>query len=245
MIEAVILYSTNDHNFFKSCIDNLLKLNIKCHVVTYTHMWNGDEESQELLQKSINIFQDNNLVNFYTIKWHSGETPWYWEGLGRHLATQNISDDSDYTLYIDIDEIIDPEKFKQWIETKEIEKYDSIQMAQYWYWREPIYQSKTIEYTTVFLKTAIAKSLEFFQDGRASYFKAGNLKGQCGGSSPFIHHYSWVRTKEEMLNKVLNWGHAGERDWVGLIEEEFSRPFNGTDFVHGYSYNIVKNTFNL
>jgi hypothetical protein len=65
MIEAVILYSTNDHKFFKSCIDNLLKLNIKCHVVTYTHMWNGDEESQELLQKSINLFQDNNLVNFY------------------------------------------------------------------------------------------------------------------------------------------------------------------------------------
>ena len=29
------------------------------------------------------------------------------------------------------------------------------------------------------------------------------------------------------------------------IEEEFSRDFNGTDFVHGYSYNIVENTFNI
>lgn len=245
MIEAVILYSTNDYRFFKSCIDNLLKLNIKCHIITYTNMWNGDKENQELLQKSINLFQNIDLINFYNIEWHPGKTPWYWEGLGRYLATQKISDDSEYILYIDIDEIIDPEKFKKWIETKEIEKYDSIQLAQYWYWREPIYQSKNIEYTTVILKTKIAKSLEFFEDGRASYFKAGNIKGQCGGNDPFIHHYSWVRTKEEMLNKVSNWGHAGEKNWIQMVEEEFSRPFNGKDFVHGYNYNVVKNKFNI
>jgi hypothetical protein len=244
-MEAVILYSTNDYRFFKCCIDNLLKLNIKCHIVTYTHMWNGDEENQELLKKSINLFQNNDLVNFYTINWHPGESPWYWEGLGRYLATQNTPDDSDYILYIDIDEIVDPERFTEWINTEEIKKYDAIQLAQYWYWREPIYQSKNIEYTTVILNTKIAKQLEFFKDGRASYFKAGNIKGQCGGNNPFIHHFSWVRTKQEMLNKTSNWGHAGERNWEQMIETEFSRPFNGVDFVHGYEYNVVENIFNL
>ena len=48
-----------------------------------------------------------------------------------------------------------------------------------------------------------------------------------------------------MLKKVLNWGHKNDKNWSDLIEEEFSRPFNGTDFVHGYNYNIVENKFNI
>lgn len=244
-IEAIILYSSNDSRFAPACIQSLIKLGIRVHVITYTYMWNGTLEDQEILLNSLSTFVGNPLFFQYTIDWKEGHSPWYWEGLGRYLGTKEVLDSSKYVMYIDIDEIVDTEKFKQWIETKEIEKYDSIQLAQYWYWREPMYQSKNIEYTTVILKTKIAKSLEFFEDGRASYFKAGNIKGQCGKNEPFIHHYSWVRTKEEMLNKVSNWGHAGERNWVQMVEEEFSRPFNGTDFVHGYSYNIVENKFNI
>jgi hypothetical protein len=60
-----------------------------------------------------------------------------------------------------------------------------------------------------------------------------------------IHHYSWVRTKEEMLRKVKSWTHSGDRDWVSQVEKEFAHEFNGTDFVHGYEYNIVENKFNL
>jgi hypothetical protein len=48
-----------------------------------------------------------------------------------------------------------------------------------------------------------------------------------------------------MLLKVKNWGHNNDRDWQSLIEEEFSREFNGKDFVHGYTYTVVENTFNL
>ena len=62
---------------------------------------------------------------------------------------------------------------------------------------------------------------------------------------PMMHHFSWVRSKDEMITKVKNWGHASDKNWILLIEEEFSRSFNGTDFVHGYNYNIVENTFNL
>jgi len=61
-----------------------------------------------------------------------------------------------------------------------------------------------------------------------------------------IHHYSWVRTKEEMLKKVSNWGHARDKgDWKELVEMEYSRPFNGQDFLHNYQYIIVDNKFNI
>jgi hypothetical protein len=48
-----------------------------------------------------------------------------------------------------------------------------------------------------------------------------------------------------MLRKVKNWSHKNDRNWDDLIEEEFSRDFNGKDFVHNYSYEIVENKFKI
>jgi hypothetical protein len=39
-----------------------------------------------------------------------------------------------------------------------------------------------------------------------------------------------------MLKKVSTWAHKTDKNWNELIEEEFSRDFNGTDFVHNYKY---------
>jgi len=57
--------------------------------------------------------------------------------------------------------------------------------------------------------------------------------------SPLIHHYSWVRDREEMLKKVRSWGHNKDKNWEELVEKEFQGGFSGTDFVHGYKYKIV------
>jgi hypothetical protein len=48
-----------------------------------------------------------------------------------------------------------------------------------------------------------------------------------------------------MLRKVKSWTHSGDRDWVSQVEKEFEHEFNGSDFIHGYQYNIVENKFNL
>jgi hypothetical protein len=46
-----------------------------------------------------------------------------------------------------------------------------------------------------------------------------------------------------MLKKTSSWGHKDDKNWKELIEEEFSRPFNGTDFEWGYEYDIVEQPF--
>ena len=67
--------------------------------------------------------------------------------------------------------------------------------------------------------------------------KGGKIRDVLGlDDKPMFHHYSWVRTKEQLLLKVRCWSHNWERDWTKLVEEEFSRPFSGIDFVHGYSF---------
>ena len=245
MIEAVILYSTNDQRFFKSCIQNLLKVNIKCHVVTYSHMWKGLPEDENLLKESSEIFKDNPNYFQYQIQWEPRKDPWYWEGIGRYLATQQVSDDSEYILYIDIDEIVNPSLMKEWLLKGDYKKYDSMKLPNYWYWREPIYQSKANEYSTVMLRTSLAKQLEPCPQGRECYYHQFDNHIFYPIETPFIHHYSWVRTEEEMLNKVKNWGHTSDTDWVSKVKEEFSRPFNGTDFLGRYEYITVDNIFNL
>lgn len=243
MIEAVVLYSSNDSRFFKPCINNLLEAGVKVHVVTYSHMWNGDLEDTLVLENSKKIFESNPNYNQYQIEWQPGNSPWYWEGIGRYLATQEVSKNSEYILYIDVDEIVELEGFKDFIQKEEYKHFDSVRLSNYWYFREPIYQATTKENTVVMCKTSIAQSLPPTLGGRNIYF-VGN-KNTLGTDNTFIHHYSWVRTKEEMIKKVSNWGHNKDRDWMSLIEQEFSHTFNGTDFVHGYQYNIVENKFNL
>jgi hypothetical protein len=62
---------------------------------------------------------------------------------------------------------------------------------------------------------------------------------------PLFHHFSWVRTEQEMLKKVKSWGHKKDRNWEQLVINEFSKPFQGTDFVHGYSFREVLAPFSI
>jgi len=246
MIEAVILYSTNDKRFFKPCIENLLEAGIKCHVVTYSHMWKGTPEDEQALADSAAMFETNPNFLQYKIDWEPGRNPWYWEAVGRYLATQEVSDNSEYILYIDIDEVVDPEKMKEWLAQEDYKQYESMRIPNYWYFREPIYRATSTEDSIVMTRTSLAKQLQFQPGGRDVYFGASPNRTKFKLTEPFIHHYSWVRTKEEMLNKVSNWGHASDRrNWTDLVEEEFSRSFNGKCFVHNYTFTEVKNIFNI
>ncbi len=208
-------------------------------------MWNGELENVNLLNQSISEFSNNELVSCYSIDWTEGQSPWYWEGLGRYLATQNVSEHCDYILYIDIDEIVDPEQFNLFISKQEYINFDTIRLYNYWYFREPIYQAHQKETSVVLCKSSIAKQLNLVPGGRDIYFSCSNNRTIMGEQDTFIHHFSWVRSKDEMLKKVRNWGHVGDKNWTSLVEEEFSRPFNGTDFIHGYQYNIVDNIFKI
>ena len=60
-----------------------------------------------------------------------------------------------------------------------------------------------------------------------------------------VHHYSWVRSKKEMLKKVLSWGHKTDRNWKALVEKEFEKEKVNKDFIHGYEYEDVKSFIEL
>lgn len=151
---------------------------------------------------------------------------------------------------MDTDEILSDE-FIPWFES--IKDTDSSYwFTCYWYFREAVNQATHLEGAGLLTKRSMCTwDLDSQQERQQLFGKLPNfINGDhtriiSATGKPLMHHYSWVRTKEEMLGKVRSWGHASDKDWEALIEEEFSRNFNGTDFVHGYQYTNVNNIFNL
>jgi len=262
-IGVVINYCTNDYKFIKPNINQVALIGPKEIIVTYTdHFYNGEREDLALIKKTI---KENPKARFVEIKYYPVKPPFnefflrliprsfnlrplygphYWACMARYTGYRQLSEKVDYVLFLDADEIIDGERFRQWLETNEYQKLGGMIFACYLYFRKPIYRAKTWEECGLLVKNYKIKKGDFLShnDRRNIYRKAPSPKksfilGIDG--QPMIHHYAWARNKKEMLKKVKTWGHSQERNWEKLVLEEFSRPFNGTDFLRHYKYEKV------
>jgi hypothetical protein len=243
-IATIINYCTSDYRFIKTCIDSVLPFSNQVIIPIADHTFDGQPENNELVNKSVS---ENPSANFYYYEWIPGNSPRYWHNMSRLVGINQLNEDTEWVLFLDSDEIVETELFSKFIKTELT--MDSYKIANYWYFREPIYRAKAIEDSAVLVRKELI-NIDPYNPyiEREQLCNNNNQRNTLQDNLPMIHHYSWVRTKEQMLKKVKNWGHAGDRnDWVDKVEEEFSREFNGTDFVphHHYEYEIVENKYKL
>ena len=251
MISVVINYCTIDERFIRVCINEALKISNDIIIPVSDHLYDGTRENIESIRKLMHEYKDKS-VRIVMYDWHISKPPRYWHNYSRYIGRLFSKAENKYILFIDSDEIVDADLFKQFLLSNNLEKYITYKFDCYWYFRDPTYRARTIEnsqvmihkdYFKINLDNPHAEREQFFEhlqidnNTKLNHVRVNNV--------PMFHHYSWVRTKEQMLSKVRAWGHKNDKDWVGLIEQEFSREFNGTDFVHNYSYDIVANRFNL
>jgi len=243
-ITTIINYCTNDYRFINKCINSVIPFSNQVIIPVSDHFFDGTPENRELLEKT---YKENPTVEFIEYEWSKGFQNQYWVIMARIIGMNSVKEDSDWILFLDSDEIIDTESFIKLIPT--IENYDSIKLGCYYYFREPIYRAKSFEDSIVLVKKNLVDINPNLKEDREQMHEMLTTQNKkrmvLYNNTPTIHHYSWVRTKEEMLKKVNTWGHNKDRNWVSLVEEEFSRPFNGKDFIHGYQYDTVENTYNL
>lgn len=247
MISTILQYSTIDFKFLKINLDQLTKFSDEIIIPICDHLFNGEPENQELLEKTYEICKHYSNVNVYMFEWQGiSENTAYYHNVSRLLGT-NVAK-HDWLLFVDADEIVS-DNFKLWFD--EIKHTDySFWLTCYWYFREPIYRSKTTEGAGLLIKKSKCNWNVHIRDERQQLFNTPNfINGNHipieYDNQPLVHHFSWVRSKDEMLKKVKNWGHKNDKNWTELIDIEFSRTFNGTDFIHGYQYNIVDNIFKI
>jgi hypothetical protein len=257
---CVILACSDDLHFLNVTIKEIHPVFSKIIIMFGSQFWNGEPENEDKIEeftKKIDLY-DNIRVMRYDVnkkapKIREVSDEMYWEGYARYIATINMPLNIDYIVYLDADEVIDGLMFQKWLYYDTYKVYDALKLSNYWYWREPNFRAKSYnEDSVTMINFDFAyknKEYLFSNLGRHGLYEiAENRKRNIVGidNRSMIHHYSWVRNKEQMLRKVKNWGHRNDsKDWESKVEEEFSRLFNGTDFVKGLEYEIVADKFGL
>ncbi len=248
-ISAIINYCTYDQKFINGVINSVRHVCSEIIVTYCDRFYDGTEENHDLINSTIKSNSDVKFVKmtYSELKSMAEIDPtdrcneFKFCSYSRFLGRMNASYDSDYMMFMDSDEILDPDEFLKFTMSDKFSYGDNYHLESYWYFRDTIYQSIQRE-PSVVLSYKPTFDVYALDSDRYSLLKCGVNKNHVMNSfhgPPMVHHFSWARTKDEILKKVSTWGHKYDRDWKSLIENEFSHDFNGTDFVHGYSYNIL------
>jgi hypothetical protein len=244
-IGTIINFCTIDFKFLRPCVKGVLPFSDVVIVSYADHLFDNTPENRGLLEQAT---IDNPEVIFKEFPYHHSLTEYlrtrFWHNYARWVGVCNLPGDIDYVLFLDVDEIVESEKFVEFLNHFDIARHDYLYFSNYWYFREPRYRAKQVEDSPVLVKRNIINVNVIFHEWERSLFShlSNGIRGVNGlDGQPMFHHYSWVLNKEEMLRKVRTWGHCRDtdQDWVALINAEFSRDFNGTDFIHGYEYETV------
>jgi hypothetical protein len=248
-IATVINFCTIDYKFIRHCINGVLPFSEVVVVPYADRLFDNTCENRKLIATARD---ENPGAIFKEFKYHHSITEkiggHFWHNFARWVGIAILPSDIDFVLFLDSDEIVESERFIEFVHHTNFAPYNYLYFANYWYFRKPIYRARNIEVSPVMVKkSVISKDIVFLSDERGNFAKLPDgLRGVLSmDKQPMIHHYSWVRSKQEMCSKVQSWAHKSDRDWVSLVEKEFNHDFNGTDFVHGYQYDVVEPYINL
>jgi hypothetical protein len=242
-VATVINYCTNEYRFIRCCVTAVAPFSAQILVPVADHFFDGAPEDPALLARTA---AENPEATLLPYAWTPGHAPRYWHNYSRLVGAQHLSADVDWVLFLDADEIVDTALFVQFAERLRGSECRSYKLANYWYFRAPIYRATALEDSAVVVRKALAGRIELeSRKEREQFVHRSTPRLVTVDGRPIVHHFSWVRTKEEMLKKVRSWGHRGDRKWEARVEEEFSRPFNGRCFVHDYEFVTVDDRFGL
>lgn len=248
-ISIALAYCSNDYCFLKSCIDHVLPFAQEVVVVSCDHYWNGETENHELLNKGA---AENPGATFITFEYDPTKDTMWHNVMTRRIACQAFEKPADYILFLDADEIIETANLIEWWKTRQSDPLDVYKFANYWYFRDFCFQSTKWEDSVVLVKNDPScineHTFDSSQHGDRNAFYDKNPTPRKArmvtfNGKPFIHHYSWVRTHQAMLQKVRSWGHNANQDWVSLVNKEFSAPWRGYDLIfpeRQLKYNTVE-----
>jgi hypothetical protein len=256
-IGTVVNFCTNESRFISACLKQALRFSSQVIVPVASHFFDGNPENRALLEQIYQAFPECLFLEYPFIPHKIPKVIFkhirpeaFWHCLSRLIGVAFLERDLETILFLDADEVADGKGVSEWLDASDYKQHTALKFANYWYFREPLFQAESFEDSVVLVQKRALKMEMLLQDEErnALYDSAAEPKrrGVLGTSGkPLFHHFSWVRTEEEMLRKVKSWGHRKDRDWEGLVRREFAAPFQGVDFVHGYRFHAVDIPFEL
>jgi len=243
-VSTVINYCSIEAPFIRQVVAQARLFSDDVIVSAYDRLFDGTPEDSGALRAL-----EGPGVRVVVQEWSADKPPKYWHNAARWAGVQAAR--HDWVLFLDADEVPEGGRMREWFTMNDLRgrSYDAYSFGCYWYFREPIYRAtQEFECAVLLHKRCITRDLIFSEKERWEFRRHPDIRALdhvVDAAGPMFHHYSWVRTKAQLLKKVSSWAHKDDRNWAAFVEEEFSRPFNGTDFVHGFSYTTVKNIFTI
>jgi hypothetical protein len=254
-LATIVNFCSNEARFFPYCIEQARQFSQQIIVPVCDHFFDGTPERRDVLEKIYAAFPDCQFIEYpYLPKkiparvLRNTSINHFWHSLSRFVGASVLDESIETVLFLDADEVPEGERVASWLQESDYRQHLVLKFANYWYFREPRYQALHWEDSAVLVQRRAldAERLLHEKEREALYDLLPGPKRRAVTDQegrPMFHHFSWVRTQEEMLRKVEAWGHRGDRNWKELVNQEFSLPFRGTDFVHGYSYRTVEPPF--
>ncbi|OGN55633.1 MAG: hypothetical protein A3D96_00880 [Chlamydiae bacterium RIFCSPHIGHO2_12_FULL_44_59] len=256
-IATIVNFSSNESRFIQATLSQVLLFSRQVIVPVCDHFFDGTLENRVLLKRVYEAFPECQFIEY---PFEPAKIPkavfkkinpaHFWHSLSRLIGVSHLDEEIETVLFLDADEVPDGHRFGEWLRASDYRGHTAIKFSNYWYFRDPVNQAIETEDSVVLAQRgALELEIVLHQDERDAIYhllpwpKRRGVKDFCG--NPMFHHYSWVRTKEEMLKKVGSWGHKKDRDWVRLVHEEFAGPFSGRDFIHNYHYRQIAPLFDI
>ena len=254
-LATVVNFCSNEARFFPHCIEQARLFSRQIIVPVCDHFFDGTPERRELLETIYAAFPDCHFIEYPYVPQKipsrllkKTSLSHFWHSLSRFIGVAFLDESIETVLFLDADEVPEGNRMASWLAESDYQQHLALRLANYWYFREPCYQALHWEDSPVLVQRRALDSERLLHENERDAIydllpgpKRRAVTDQEG--RPMIHHFSWVRTQEEMLKKVEAWGHRGDRNWKELVNQEFAKPFRGTDFVHGYSYRTVEPPF--
>jgi len=272
-LSIIINYCSKDKAFIYINIEQCLNITYNIVISCGNKFFNGDDEDLEHLnsiQKKYPLIKvlifDVNLDEYNPLKDRKNA---YFPNKARLLGYREAKKlyDTNWYLFIDVDEIPDSDIF-----LKNIKRFDdpniTYKLYTYTYFREPIYVRNVMENLILLCHKNNINTKSLMHDMERSFYneviidktivenknhKIIDILDEDTHNAIF-HHFSWVRSKENMIKKVKSWSHKDDKNWIELIEEEFTHDFQFKDFTQDeqgkmnnmkITYLITNNRFNI
>lgn len=256
-IATIISYCTNDYRFIAKCIEEAKIFSSQVIIPVCDHFFDGTPENRSLLDHTYAEHPDCKFIEFaympdqiysqyHSIKPDDPDWAIYWAATTRYIGFHYLDLEIESVLFLDSDEIVEGKRFLEWFASDEL-SYDAQRLASYFYALQPNLRAKHVVNLPLLVKKNSFSPLTLFNELErigAYMSHTGSKREEVVGLDgyPFVHHYSWVRTKEECLWKTRTWSHRNDEDWPTLIEEAFSgkteRLFGST-----HEFEKIPNTY--
>lgn len=261
-LTILITYCSNERMFVDALMTAALRAADQVCVAVGRRLFDGREEDVEHILEVSSRYPKAHFV-WFDVPDHLLATPIELHNNARMAARDLAAHKSDGRLYTDSwvvlmdgDEVLCNEGrglLLWWTAVKDqLDRRDTYKLSNRWFFLHPRLASEGVEDSVVLVHGSQLsdKALTHPRERDGVCFSVGEGGGACirgvrgVDGQPMIDHYSWVRSsREQLIAKVKNWGHTGERDWVALINHAFDELDNGrlpaTDFVHGRKLTLL------